>query len=234
MLLRGFAKGVPTKHLTDEMDLAYPSVLKRRHRIQEAVQQGERVGLPGEAPKKGLPDPEFEADEMYQNAGKKGEPHRNPDDLPRKRANKNRGRGTYENDRPPVVGMVGRAGWACFRVCLDTKEETVRGAVAAETAEGACIFTDENRSYLWLEKEEESRIRKAIDHSEGWAEDRDEDGIREVHVNTIEGIWTGLCNRLRRFHGVHKDCLSGYIAMFELASGHDRITPVLLQRMCGV
>ena len=71
MLLRGFAKGVPTKHLTDEMDLAYPSVLKRRHRIQEAVGQGERTRLPGEAPKEGLPDPEVEADEMYQNAGEK-------------------------------------------------------------------------------------------------------------------------------------------------------------------
>jgi hypothetical protein len=71
MLLRGFAKGVPTKHLTDEMDLAYPSVLKRRHRIQEAVQQGERVGLPGGTTEDGLPDPEVEADEMYQNAGEK-------------------------------------------------------------------------------------------------------------------------------------------------------------------
>ena len=46
MLLRGFAKGVPTKWLTDEMDLAYPSVLKRRHRIQEAVREEERVGFP--------------------------------------------------------------------------------------------------------------------------------------------------------------------------------------------
>ncbi|MCS3635893.1 hypothetical protein GGP57_003238 [Salinibacter ruber] len=71
MLLRGFAKGVPTGHQTDEMDLAYPTVLKRRHRIQEAVQQGERTRLPGEAPKEGLPDPEVEADEMYQNAGEK-------------------------------------------------------------------------------------------------------------------------------------------------------------------
>ena len=71
MLLRGFAKGVPTKWLTDEMDLAYPSVLDRRHRIQEAVRQGKRVGLPGEAPEDGLPDSEVEADEMYQNAGEK-------------------------------------------------------------------------------------------------------------------------------------------------------------------
>lgn len=37
MLLRGVAKGVPIGHQTDKMDLAYPSVLKRRHRIQEAV-----------------------------------------------------------------------------------------------------------------------------------------------------------------------------------------------------
>jgi len=71
MLLRGFAKGVPTGHQTDEMDLAYPSVLKRPRSIQEAVQQGERVGLPGEAPGDGLPDSEVEADEMYQNAGEK-------------------------------------------------------------------------------------------------------------------------------------------------------------------
>ena len=65
MLLRGFAKGMPTKWLTDEMDLAYPSVLDRRHRIQEAAGRGERVGLPGEAPEDGLPDSEVEADEMY-------------------------------------------------------------------------------------------------------------------------------------------------------------------------
>jgi hypothetical protein len=75
MLLRGFAKGISTKHLTDEMDLAYPSVLKRRHRL-----------------------------------------------------------------------------------------------------------------YLWLENEEETRTRNAVDHSEEWAADQDGDGIREVHVNTIEGI----------------------------------------------
>lgn len=70
MLLRGFAKGMPTKWLTDEMGLAYPSVLDRRHRVQEAVENGERVGLPGEVPEDGLPDPEVEADEM-QKCGEK-------------------------------------------------------------------------------------------------------------------------------------------------------------------
>ena len=71
MLLRRFAKGMLTKWLTEEMDLGYSSVLKRRHRIQEAVRREERVGLPGEVPKDGLLDPEVEADEMYQNAGER-------------------------------------------------------------------------------------------------------------------------------------------------------------------
>jgi len=84
MLLRGFAKGIPTKWLTDEMDLAYPSVLKRRHRIQEAVQNGERVGLPERCPEgpeedseedseeeAESSDQEVEVDEMYQHAGEK-------------------------------------------------------------------------------------------------------------------------------------------------------------------
>ncbi|MCS3637476.1 hypothetical protein GGP52_000425 [Salinibacter ruber] len=71
MLLRGFAKGVPTGHQTDEMDLAYLSVLKRPRSIQEAAGQRERTRLPGEAPGDGLLDPEVEADEMYQSAGEK-------------------------------------------------------------------------------------------------------------------------------------------------------------------
>jgi len=37
-----------------------------------------------------------------------------------------------------------------------------------------------------------------------WARDDDGDGIREVHVNTIEGLWTGLRNFLRPFRGVNK------------------------------
>jgi len=167
--------------------------------------------------------------------GKKGDPHPDPDDPPRQRANKQRGRGTYENDRPPIVGMVGReTGWTGFTVCTDTKKETLKAVVTEGTAKEATVFTDENRSYLWLESEEESRERKSIDHSEVWAEDRDGDDIREVHVNTIEGIWTSLRNRLRLFRGVHKDQLSGYVAMFELAFNHEKVGPEVLQCMCDV
>ncbi|MCS4198069.1 hypothetical protein [Salinibacter ruber] len=131
--------------------------------------------------------------------------------------------------------MAGReTGWACFQVCLNTKVETIRGTVAGETAEEACIFTDENRSCLWLENEKEPRTRNAIDHSEGWTTGQDGDSIREVHVHATRRNPASLRNRLRRFRGVHKDRLSGHVAMFELASSRDQVTPALLQRMRGV
>jgi hypothetical protein len=40
--------------------------------------------------------------------GKKGGPHADPHDPPRRRANEARGHGTWEGDRPPVCGVVGR------------------------------------------------------------------------------------------------------------------------------
>jgi transposase-like protein len=59
-------------------------------------------------------------------------------------------------------------------------------------------------------------LRQSVNHSEGeWARDEDGDGLKEVHSNTIEGIWTGLRNFLRRFRGVHKKYLAQYVAIFE-------------------
>jgi hypothetical protein len=42
--------------------------------------------------------------------------------------------------------------------------------------------------------------------------DDDGDGIRKVHTNTTEGIWSGLRTFLRVFRGVSKHFLSGYVA----------------------
>jgi hypothetical protein len=57
-----------------------------------------------------------------------------------------------------------------------------------------------------------------------WARDDDGDGIREVHTNTIEGLWTGLRNFLRPFRGVSKHFLSGYVAIHEFAVNLKRVT----------
>lgn len=158
-----------------------------------------------------------EADEMYQNAGEKGIPHATPDDPPRRRANKAKGHGTWDNDRPPVAGVVGRtSGHIRLHVCGHSDRATLQPFVEAMTVTATTVNTDEWQAYHHLP--ESGRTHKAVCHTPGkreWARDDDGDGIREVHCNTIEGIWTGLRNFLRPFRGVSKHYLDQYCAVFE-------------------
>jgi IS1 family transposase len=128
--------------------------------------------------------------------GKKGDRHLDPDDPPRRRANKRRGHGNYENDRPPIVGSVGRqTGEVRLRVERHTDQKTLLGHVHGYTAIEATLYTDEWRAYEKVERE-----HRTVSHGvREWARDDDEDGIREVHVNTIEGLWTSVRNFLRTF-----------------------------------
>ncbi|MGH9945521.1 MAG: transposase, partial [Pyrinomonadaceae bacterium] len=154
--------------------------------------------------------------------GKKGERHLDPQDPPRRRANKRRGHGTYENDRPPIVGTVGReSGQVRLGVIEHADGETLVPHVHSYTASEATIYTDEWRAY-----ERVSRVRRTVRHGEKeWARDDDGDGIREVHVNTIEGLWTTVRNFLRILRGVHKKYLGGYVAMCEFSINLKLTTP---------
>ena len=163
--------------------------------------------------------------------GKKGEEHFDRLDPPRRRANKRRGRGTYENDRPPVLGVIGReSGQVRLRVVMDTKATTLEEHVHHFTRPDCHIYTDEYDSYNGIE-----RSRSAVAHGiKEWARDDDGDGIREVHTNTAEGMWTGLRNFLRPFRGVHKRYLSGYVAVQECRINLKRISPAFLSALVKV
>jgi len=154
--------------------------------------------------------------------GKKGDEHFDPLDPPRRRANKRRGRGTYANDRPPVVGTVGRdSGQVRLRVVMDTTGDTLVKHVHQFTQPGAYLYTDEYQSYNHV-----IRPHATVCHAiKEWARDDDGDGIREVHCNTTEGLWTDLRNFLRPFKGVHKKYLGGYIAIAEFRRNLKRISP---------
>ena len=172
-----------------------------------------------------------EADELYQNAGEKGRPHRDPADPPRRLANGRRGHGTFDNDRPPVAGVVGRAGSQVrLRVVGHSDRRELEPFVVGKTVAAATVNTDGWGAYDHLP--ETGRDRKAISHAPGrreWA--RDEDGVREVHCNTMEGIGTGLRNFLRPFRGVSKHFLASYVAVFEWAHHWKRVTSDLIQAM---
>ena len=61
--------------------------------------------------------------------------------------------------------------------------------------------------------------------------DDDGDGIREVHDNTLEGLWTGLRNFLRQFRGVSKHYLRQYVAIFQRAHNLKRVTVEFLRSL---
>ena len=154
--------------------------------------------------------------------GKKGEQHTDPDDPPRRRANKQNGHGTYANDRPPIVGTVGReSGHVRLRLVKHTDSKTLGRHMAHFTQPDAVANTDEWQGYNRIE-----RVHVTVNHGiHEWARDDDDDGIREVHIHTPEGMWTGVRNFLRPFRGVNKKHLSGYVAMCEHRSNCKSITP---------
>ena len=163
--------------------------------------------------------------------GKKGTLHADPLDPPRRRANKQRGHGTYENDRPPVVGTVGRRSGLCrLRVREHTDGKTLQKHVHGYTKKKATCYTDEWHGYNRI-----NRSHSTVCHSKKeWARDDDGDGVREVHVNTIEGLWTTARNFLRPFRGVHKKYLKYYMAICEHRINLKRITPKFIARLVAV
>lgn len=228
-ILQGFAQGIPTLHLAKELGIDRKHLLERRHQIQALATQA--------CPQEPLPDAVAEVDEMYQNAGEKGIPHLDPEDPPRSRANKARGHGTWATDRPPVLGIVGReSGHIQLFVKKNSARKDLEPSVLETTQYGSTINTDEWGAYNHL-SDQEQRKHVTVCHTPGkrvWAKDEDGDGIREVHVNTIEGFWTGTRNFLRPFRGVNKVYLQQYLAIHQWAHNLKEVTLDFLRILCGI
>jgi transposase-like protein len=122
----------------------------------------------------------------------------------------------------------------------EARLEVLRSAGAAELAEvvhdhtaaGTVLYTDEWAGYGGVD-----RPRRSCCHTPGarvWTRDADGDGVREVHNNTCEGLWTGLRNFLRPFRGVSKWHLDGYVAVFQWAHTVKRIVAAFVQALFGV
>ena len=108
-----------------------------------------------------------------------------------------------------------------------TDKQTLSAHVHQFTQEQTTVYTDEWRGYLGL-----NRFHATVCHGKRqWAIDADADGIREVHTNTIEGIWTTVRNFLRPFRGVHKKFLAGYIALCEFRINLKDITVDFISKL---
>jgi ISXO2-like transposase domain len=170
----------------------------------------------------------------FRTPGEKSDYHGDPTDPPRRRANQQVGHGTYDNDRPPVVGTVGReTSQVRLRVVHHTDPKTLEPHVHTFTLSGTQVYTDEWQGYNPI-----IRPHATVCHAKKeWTRDDDGDGIREVHTNTAEGMWTTVRNFLRPFRGVHQKYLSGYVAMGEFGINLKCISPsfisLLVTRTCS-
>lgn len=141
LLVRGVVKGEQAQILATEVGVCRQTIQAIRHQMQANAHQMQANNL-----LEG--DEQAETDEMYQNAGEKSEPHLNPSDPPRRRANNARGHGTYDNDRPPMVGTVGRdSGKVRLRMVKHTDGQTLCAHVAQFTQDDTPLSTDEWRGY---------------------------------------------------------------------------------------
>ena len=96
----------------------------------------------------------------------------------------------------------------------DVRQTTIRPIIEATVAQGALVHTDEYGVYARLEAW--GYGHKTVRHGRGeYARDEDGDGFREVHVNTMEGVWSLLRSWLRPHRGVSQEKLPLYLGFFE-------------------
>ncbi len=229
LIVRGFAQGVPTARLARELGCDRKHPPEPRRRMQGHATRWLDGNPPGDAV--------VEADEMDQDAGEKGRVNDDPEDPPRRRANNRRGHGTFATDRPPIAGVVGRESGEVRMEVLETASGGELDAVVDGTClEDTVVNTDEWKGYSRVGKRH-GRVHRTVDHSgprSTWAVDRDGDGVREVHCNTQEGLWTGVRNLLRPFRGVSKWYEAQYLAVIQWGHNLKEVSDEFLRVLLGI
>lgn len=125
-----------------------------------------------------------------------------------------RGRGTLEKEKPPIFGMIQRGGQVVMRMLANVQQKTIRPIIESVIASDTTVYTDEYDIYARLK--EWGYQHQTVCHSKGeYARDEDDDGFHEIHVNTMEGVWSLLRSWLRPHRGISQEKLPLYLAFFE-------------------
>jgi transposase len=97
-----------------------------------------------------------------------------------------------------------------LHMLANVQQTTIQPIIEATIARGALVHTDEYDIYARLPSW--GYGHKTVCHSRGeYARDEDGDGFCEVHVNTIEGVWSLLRSWLRPHRGISQEKLPYYL-----------------------
>jgi transposase len=109
----------------------------------------------------------------------------------------------------------------------NVQQRTIQPIIEAAVVPGARVHTDEYDVYARLHAW--GYEHKTVCHGRGaYARDEDGDGFCEVHVNTVEGVWSLLRSGLRPHRGISQEKLPLYLAFFEVVHNARRRGRALL------
>ena len=148
----------------------------------------------------------IEIDEMYIHAGSKGIKKNEP----RQRGLKIPGRGTYKNDKPPIITIVEQnTGYTIFSVERQLSMQLIRHKVRKHCEQSVTVYTDEFPIYNGLKKLLKVDAHKTVTNSSNMYADGD------VHVNNCENRHSLLRPFLNMYRGVSKKNLNTYVKFFQ-------------------
>ncbi len=154
------------------------------------------------------PEDIVEGDEVYITAGLKGRAGRQTlNRAPRRRGLKRRGRGTWDSDRVPILGLLCRGGEVRLVTLRNVQTATIRPVIEQMVRKGARVYTDSYGVYHFLSRA--GYQHATVNHGAG------EYARGEVHCNTVECTWSWLRQAIRTYRGVSKVYLPLYVAQFE-------------------
>jgi len=125
-----------------------------------------------------------------------------------------RGRGTLAKEKPAILGLIQRGGEVALRMLETVQQKTIAPVIRTIVTKGTRFYTDEYDIDARLPTR--GYDHHTVCHSRGeYARDEDGDGFHEIHVNTIEGVWSLLRSWLRPHRGISQEHLPLYLSFFQ-------------------
>ena len=101
-----------------------------------------------------------------------------------------------------------------MRVLDNVRQATIQPLIEQFITVGSKVMTDEYDIYSRLTEWGYSHQTVCHGHGE-YARDEDGDGHCEIHVNTMEGLWSLLRSWLRPHRGISQERLPAYVGFFQ-------------------
>ena len=194
-LMRELDKGRAVAQIAPEIEVTYKTALRMAHVVRDSLYQQDRSPfLSGEV----------EGDDIHLKAGQQGRPcqHR----PARQRGLKQRGRGTYQGDRPLICLWTQRGSpQMVIEMVKDAGQRTLLRSALKHIELGSRVETDSWRGYNSLDPCYDHRTVK---HAETYVQDG-------VHCNTAEAEWSVFKPWWATYRGVAKRHIYLYLAQYQ-------------------